>query len=77
RSVMRTGTPVTAPPPTAAPKVTAPPITDYCYRGRAALARAAGLRREIQTKLGAGATSDDLRDFIEELLDLVDLGLQD
>jgi hypothetical protein len=77
RSVIPTPTPVTAPPPTAAPDVTAPPITDYCYRGRAALARAASLRREIQTKLAAGATSDDLRDFIEELLDLVDLGLQD
>ena len=77
RSVIPTRTPPIAPPPTATPEVTAPPITDYCYRGRAALARAASLRREIQTQLAAGATSDDLRDLIEELLDLVDLGLQD
>ncbi len=64
-------------PATAAPAPTAPLITDFCYRGRAALARAASLRREIQAKLAAGATSDDLRDPIEELLDLVDLGLED
>lgn len=66
-----------APPLAAAPAPSLPLITDYCYRGRAALARAASLRREIQAQLAAGATSDDLRDLIEELLDLVDLGLQD
>ncbi len=52
-------------------------IRSLCYSGRAALSRAASLRAEITTQLAAGVTSDDLRDLIEEVLDLVDLGLQE
>ena len=52
------------------------PITDLCYSGRAALARAASLRTEIAGQLASGSTGDDLRDLIEEVLDLVDLGLE-
>jgi hypothetical protein len=52
-------------------------IMDVCYSGRAALARAASLRTEIVTQLAAGVASDDVRDLIEEVLDLVDLGLKD
>lgn len=51
-------------------------IVDLCYSGRAALARAASLRTQIVSQLAAGVASDDLRDLIEEVLDLVDLGLQ-
>jgi hypothetical protein len=51
-------------------------IVELCYSGRSALARAASLRTQIVAQLAAGVTSDDLRDLIEEVLDLVDLGLQ-
>lgn len=52
------------------------PIVDLCYSGRAALARAASLRTQIVGQLAAGVASDDLRELIEEVLDLVDLGIQ-
>jgi hypothetical protein len=52
------------------------PITDLCYSGRDALVRAAGLRRQITDHLAAGAPSESVRDLIEEVLDLVDLGLR-
>jgi hypothetical protein len=51
-------------------------IMDLCYSGRAALARAASLRTQIVAQLSAGTASEDLRDLIEEVLDLVDLGLR-
>ena len=51
------------------------PIIDLCYSGRDALVRAAGLRRQITDQLAAGAPSESVRDLIEEVLDLVDLGL--
>jgi len=51
------------------------PITDLCYSGPAALERAKSLRAEIQEGLAAEAPSADLRELIEEVLDLVELGL--
>jgi len=51
------------------------PITDLCYSGVAALERAKSLRAEIQEGLAAEAPSADLRELIEEVLDLVELGL--
>jgi hypothetical protein len=51
------------------------PITDLCYSGAAALERAKSLRAEIQEGLAAEAPSADLRELIEEVLDLVELGL--
>ena len=62
--------------PTAASEPALVPITDLCYSGRDALVRAAGLRREITGQLTAGAPSESVRGLIEEVLDLVDLGLR-
>jgi len=53
------------------------PITDLCYSGQEALARAADLRGAIADELAAGAVSDTLRDLIEEVLDLVELSRHD
>ena len=45
------------------------PITEYCYTGPAALKRAMELRKQLSS--GGGGT-----DLVEEILDLVQLGLQ-
>ncbi|MEE8572278.1 MAG: hypothetical protein V3T20_03365, partial [Gemmatimonadota bacterium] len=50
------------------------PITDLCYSGSAALERAASLSDEIRAGLAAGNVSFELRDLVEEVLDLVELG---
>jgi len=50
-------------------------ITEFCYSGAAALERARSLRAEIQEGLAEEAPSADLRELIEEVLDLVELGL--
>jgi hypothetical protein len=74
-AVAVTEAPGTAGPP--APAEPEPvPILVLCYSGRDALVRAAGLRREITEQLVAGAPSHSVRDLIEEVLDLVDLGLR-
>jgi hypothetical protein len=51
------------------------PIAELCYRGEDALKRAVGLRARIRTAMEAGQDRTDLRDLIEEALDLVELGL--
>jgi hypothetical protein len=62
--------------PVAAPPADVVPIADLCYRGTAALQRAASLKAQIRAALHGGASETDLRELIEEALDLVDLGLQ-
>jgi hypothetical protein len=69
--------------PTAAPATPAAPaeavvipIAQLCYSGEAALRCAVSLRTQIRTALEAGQDSADLRDLIEEALDLVELGLE-
>jgi hypothetical protein len=62
--------------PVAAPEAGIVPITDLCYSGTAALKRAASLKAQIRAGLAAGRSDTDLRDLIEEALDLVELGLQ-
>ncbi len=69
--------------PTAAPAAPAAPaeevvipIAQLCYSGEAALRCAVSLRTQIRTALEAGQDSADLRDLIEEALDLVELGLE-
>lgn len=72
-----------APPPAAATTPSAPaaateavvPIESLCYRGRAALERAAELRREIQARLGPGRGLVEVRPLLDELLDLLPLAL--
>ena len=62
--------------PTAAPaEEVVIPIAQLCYSGEAALRCAVSLRTRIRTALKAGQDSADLRDLIEEALDLVELGL--
>jgi len=51
------------------------PIAQLCYSGEAALRHAVSLRTQIRTALEAGQDRADLRDLIEEALDLVELGL--
>jgi hypothetical protein len=74
RAAERPGTAAEAAPVEPAPALV--PIIDLCYSGRGALVRAAGLRRRITDQLAAGAPSESVRDLIEEVLDLVDLGLR-
>lgn len=66
--------------PTAAPAAPAEevviPIAQLCYSGEAALRCAVSLRTQIRTALEGGQDSADLRDLIEEALDLVELGLE-
>ena len=49
-------------------------IADICYSGKAALERALSLRAEIRTALEAGETGPSVRELVEEVLDLVELG---
>jgi hypothetical protein len=53
------------------------PIADLCYSGTAALDRAANLGEVIRAGLAAGKVSSDLRDLVEEVLDLVELSRTD
>ncbi len=62
-----------AAPHAAEPQVVA--IESLCYRGRAALVRAAELRREILARLGPGRGLVEVRSLLDELLDLVPLAL--
>jgi hypothetical protein len=63
----------------AAPAAVAPgaivPITDLCYRGPAALQRAASLRADVDALFAAGVPAAAVRDLVEEVFDLVQLGL--
>jgi hypothetical protein len=68
-------TPVVAAPVT----ITTPepvPITALCYRGAAALQRAAGLRAEVAALFAAGVPAAEVRELVEEVFDLVQLGLE-
>ncbi len=47
------------------------PITDYCYAGAAALKQAMALREKLATGL-----PEDHQDLLQEIFDLVELGLQ-
>lgn len=59
------------------PVAVLPPITDYCYSGRAALQRAMSLRSRVRTARAAGGAAEDgLDDLLEEIFDLVQLGIQ-
>jgi hypothetical protein len=78
-------TPPTSPTsPTLAPSPTPPPASDegpiidiaiLCYRGRAALERAAMLRDQIRVARSAAAPRPEVEPLVEELLDLVELAL--
>ncbi len=48
------------------------PITDYCYSGAAALKQAIALREKLAIGL-----PEDHRDLLQEMFDLVELGLQE
>jgi hypothetical protein len=50
-------------------------IETLCYRGRAALERAASLREDLNSKLALRADLESIRPLIQELLDLVPLAL--
>jgi hypothetical protein len=50
-------------------------IEVLCYRGRAALERAATLREDLKSKLAHRADLESIRPLIQELLDLVPLAL--
>jgi hypothetical protein len=47
------------------------PITEYCYTGEAALKRALELRNQLPSAVNGGGN-----DLVEEILALVELGLQ-
>jgi hypothetical protein len=51
------------------------PITSLCYSGPDALARALSLREEVRTLLGQGVPVSALTDLVEEVFDLVQLGI--
>jgi len=57
------------------PEETAVAIGTLCYRGRAALERAATLRQEINAALTRDASLESLQPQLQELLDLVPLAL--
>jgi hypothetical protein len=52
-------------------------IETLCYRGRAALERAADVRRELVAALEQGRELDAVRPLVQELLDLLPLALAD
>jgi hypothetical protein len=51
-------------------------IGELCYRGRAALDRAAVVRREVDLILGSGQDLGKVRALLDELLDLVSLAAE-
>jgi hypothetical protein len=63
-------TPTSAPHPEEAVSIEA-----LCYRGRAALERAASVREDLSSKLAHRADLESIRPLIQELLDLVPLAL--
>ncbi len=52
-------------------------IATLCYRGRAALERAATLRANLATALATNQAASTVRPMLDELFDLVDLALAD
>jgi chemotaxis protein histidine kinase CheA len=60
-----------------APQDEALAIEALCYRGRAALERAADVRRELMAALQQGRELAAVRPLVEELLDLLPLALAD
>lgn len=52
------------------------PITDFCYSGAAALERAVSLRAQVRAALDQNDPSDTLQELLEEIFDLVQLGLE-
>jgi chemotaxis protein histidine kinase CheA len=72
------GTPAAAPAAAPAlPQDEALAIESLCYRGRAALERAADVRRELVAALQQGRELTAVRPLVEELLDLLPLALAD
>jgi hypothetical protein len=63
------------PAPTARLSEEAVSIEILCYRGRAALERAASVRDDLNSKLAHRADLESIRPLIQELLDLVPLAL--
>jgi hypothetical protein len=53
------------------------PIAELCYRGRAALNRAAEVRTQIHQARSDRAPAHTLEPLVEELIDLVGLALVD
>jgi hypothetical protein len=52
-------------------------IESLCYRGRAALERAAAVRQTLAAELAAEAELAAIRPLLQELLDLVPLALDE
>jgi len=72
------GAPLAAPAPAPrVPEEEALAIEALCYRGRAALERAADVRRELVAALQQGRELAAVRPLVEELLDLLPLALAD
>jgi hypothetical protein len=63
--------------PAARPQDEALAIETLCYRGRAALERAADVRRDLMAALEQGRELAAVRPLVEELLDLLPLALAD
>lgn len=76
------GTAVAAPAPAPAP-VAVPPepavvdIATLCYRGRAAVDRAAEVRQQLRVVLTASSTPTAIQPLVDELADLVELAFAD
>jgi hypothetical protein len=64
-----------SPAPAGQPAEDAVSIEALCYKGRAALERAASVRNDLNSKLAHRADLDSIRPLIQELLDLVPLAL--
>jgi hypothetical protein len=58
--------------PYAAPAAEIAPITDFCYSGAAALRQAMALREKLRSGI-----PEDRQDLVQEIFDLVELGLQE
>jgi hypothetical protein len=66
---------VAAESPVAEPEVPVVEIAELCYRGRAALQRAAAIKIEIRGALEGSSFQPSLEPLVAELLDLVELAL--
>ncbi len=53
------------------------PVTDFCYSGRSALEHALSLRSDLQTALSADDGGQRASELVEEVLDLIELGIND
>lgn len=72
--------PVAPPAPSPAPVAPEPAIVDIatlCYRGRAAVDRAAEVRRQLRDVLTASSTPTAIQPLVDELADLVELAFAD